>query len=102
MATDPNFLTELGPFPILQLLGGILVLTVGGFVWLRGSRQPPPMSEALLRIDGPIARVIELLSTTATYAKANSENLQSIAEEARNCRRLLEQTRDAIEHQTHR
>lgn len=93
MAVDTDFVNILGPFPILQLTAGIVILVVCAIVWMRGTRKQEPDDplQTILRMDGPIAVAIGLLRQIAESTSHANQLSQQVAEEARNQRKLLEE-----------
>lgn len=94
-----NFVSGLGPFPLLQLFGGLAVLGVGVFAWMRGSqhRGADIDIDTILRLDGPIAQLLRKQDHIVDNTKACSNYLSTIAEEQRNQRRLLVEIKEAME-----
>lgn len=96
MVADTDFVNVLGPLPILQLCAGIVILGICAFVWLRGAKDQPSQDDALqnmLRMDGPIAVTIATLRRIAECAEKAEGCLQTMLEEIRYQRRLLEEIR---------
>lgn len=68
-------LPGLGPYPILQLFGGIAVLAIGLFMWMRGEREgqrkkaDPTDSEVHMHFDGPMVEALKCLREIADAAK---------------------------------
>lgn len=94
-----NFVAELGPFPLLQIFGGLAVLGLGILAWLRGSQHHHTDIdfETILRLDGPIAQVLRRLEQIAENSRVSAEQLRYIAGEQKDQRRTLQEIKEAME-----
>lgn len=113
-ATPVN-LEALGSFPLLQLLGGFVILAIGVMAFVRGQRATPVSTDIGTKMffDGPVIHALNKLSGIKDGVERVEESEKAIAEQMtrqtvlieayarsvdRNSERMLELTRQVERH----
>ena len=81
-------INSLGPFPIFQFFGGLLVLAGAAYALLRGERkkryaETAEIAETRLAFDGPLVAALRLLEKSVDLQQKTTGLLTRIEEESR-------------------
>lgn len=96
-------LDKLGPYPLLQLFGALLVLAGLALAIYRGTRDRqkteanPYITEQRYYFDGPIGEALKLLRDGRNILNEIKEHVAPLGEQARNQTRELSEIKTEIE-----
>lgn len=103
MAVAGLDVSAVGAYPLLQLFGGLLVLTIGVLAYVRGARDkqalPPPaaMHESLeIRLGGPLMQILRCLDESARALQRIEEGQRATVTELEKCGRGGEDVRGLL------